>query len=260
MYWKLYLLVREILLIVSCPYFSSGTDIYLGVLVQEHHELYLQLMNKPLKPRHHNLSHYGICMKRNGPLVKVDTMTSERKHRLSKLYARAMNSRVNLPLSVAIKNQLLLSDHLLHVGDRVLDPEAGIDLVFLRKVLVRNLESFERFVNVIPFDADLSVSTVRSVTICGTKYCVGMVIVVNIAELYPTFAKIVHIMSDNGSHFGFVLNVKHSVMYHDHFGAFEVEDTGVFMYLSHQDFISYLPLWERLSVDGKKFISLRVSL
>ncbi|KAJ1521808.1 hypothetical protein ONE63_003443 [Megalurothrips usitatus] len=39
--WKLYLIIREIVDIVTAPYFQDGVDIYLGALVQEHHELYL---------------------------------------------------------------------------------------------------------------------------------------------------------------------------------------------------------------------------
>ena len=57
--WKLYQIVREIVEILTCPFVEEGIDVYLSVLVQEHHE---HEYFGALKPKHHFLLHYAYLM------------------------------------------------------------------------------------------------------------------------------------------------------------------------------------------------------
>lgn len=53
--WNLYLNLRHIVDLVTAPSFQKHCEILLDVLIQEHHEMYLQLFGEPLKPKHHHM-------------------------------------------------------------------------------------------------------------------------------------------------------------------------------------------------------------
>ncbi|KAJ1524637.1 hypothetical protein ONE63_011121 [Megalurothrips usitatus] len=147
--WKLYLIIREIVDIVTAPYFQDGVDIYLGALVQEHHELYL-LFFGTLKPKHHFMTHMAGLMKRNGPLILCSSLMCERNHRKGKLYGKACNSRVNWPFSVAVKYQLSLCERLMRKDDHCsrLIATSGVSQICVQN-LVNNYHDIADF---LPYD------------------------------------------------------------------------------------------------------------
>lgn len=252
--WEFYLVLREITEIVSAHYHVPGTDVYLGNLIQEHHEQYVALFG-PLKPKHHFTSHAAQQMRINGPLSRLDTLTSERKHRQGKLYARAMNSRINPPLSISIKLQLELSEHLLHLNGAPHESPQGV-----KKCRVQQLPNFQQYINFLPFHVGEVISTAKSVSSHGTVYKKNMIVVVSVHETYPTFGKIVCIIQD-GVQYKFVINVLRTVCYQRHFCAYEVENSDHYIYVSQSDFISYVPLWARLSVmNGATMVALKCAV
>ncbi|KAE8737756.1 hypothetical protein FOCC_FOCC016777 [Frankliniella occidentalis] len=85
--WRLYLRMREILDIIMCPVVLPRVINYFGTVVQEHHELSIQYFGD-VKPKFHNLLHYGQLMKNNGPLVLIDAMPCERQHLIGKRYSK----------------------------------------------------------------------------------------------------------------------------------------------------------------------------
>ncbi|KAE8742016.1 hypothetical protein FOCC_FOCC012457, partial [Frankliniella occidentalis] len=91
-------LTRAKLMSESCP-FSAAEMLcfthYLG-----------ELFNEPLEPKQHHMLHYRSIMLRAGPLVNLWCMRFESKQRELKDYVLITNSRIKLPLTVLIKNQL----------------------------------------------------------------------------------------------------------------------------------------------------------
>ena len=79
-------------------------------LVSEHHTLYIELYGFTLKPKHHFMVHYALIMENVGSLGHLWTMRLDGKHRPSKIYARLTYNRKDLCYSIALKNQLQLSD------------------------------------------------------------------------------------------------------------------------------------------------------
>lgn len=254
--WEFYGIVHEILLLVYSPHYIVGTELYLDSLIRQHNELYVSLFHTNLKPKHHIMMHYKTLYQKSGPLVHISTLTSERKHRLGKLYMHAMNSRINPPLSIAVKLQLEMCEYLANFKE----PKSVSH--GLRQCAVGTLHNYCFFGNLLNIDAHIVVSVVQSVNILGTYYNVGMVVVVRYSDLYPVFGTIAHILLDNQNVI-FIIKMKETVDYHSHYCSYEVKDTNVFIRLSQVQFASYLPLWQRaIDINGEicDVVSLRCSL
>ncbi|KAJ1528952.1 hypothetical protein ONE63_007320 [Megalurothrips usitatus] len=252
--WHFYLILREIIEITTAHYFVPGTEIYLSNLIHEHHELYVELFGLTLKPVHHFMSHFPDIMRKNGPLAELSTLTSERNHRQGKLYARAMNSRVNPALSVAVKLQLELSEYFLGLDGSSHDKPYGV-----KQCNLQHLPRFNEFTHLLPYNVGDLVSIAKSVTIYGTMYKIRMVLVLNVNDVYPTFGEIMYIIRED-LQFKFVINVKNTVAYRRHFCAFAIEDTQQFVYLTHSQFASFVPLWQIRLADGTVMVSLRCAV
>jgi hypothetical protein len=123
--WLYYLTLREILDFVSAPKVDTAALNYLKVLISEHHELYISLFKANLKPKHHFMLHYPMILLLNGPLMHVSSMRFESFHRLSRQASHAMNSRVNLILTLSIKLQLKLCARLMTRKPLIAPPEFG---------------------------------------------------------------------------------------------------------------------------------------
>lgn len=69
--WKRYILLNKILNMVTSNCIGPECPIILRQLIDEHHQLYLKLMNTNLKPKHHHLLHYPFIMEQVGPLINI---------------------------------------------------------------------------------------------------------------------------------------------------------------------------------------------
>lgn len=63
--------------------------------------MYLFLFNSSLKPKHHFLLHYANIVTKIGPLMYLSCMRFEAKHKEFKKNATNVQSRRNLPLTLA---------------------------------------------------------------------------------------------------------------------------------------------------------------
>lgn len=253
--WRFYLIVREIVEIVTCPYFVKGTDLYLRTLIQEHHEMYVEITGENLKPKHHRMLYFPEILRRNGPLVDVTALLSERKHRMGKMYAHIMNSRIDLPLSVSIKVQLQLCYQLMSFECEPCSVFTGV-----KKSLITCLESYQQFHALLPFNLLDTISTAQCVEINGTSYRKGMVVVLGLNDMLPEFGGIAHIVLQNDA-VKFVIRKKITIDYRNHFCTYAVKDTNEFVYLSQSDFLSHVPLWQRTAVDdGEPVVSMKFAL
>lgn len=107
--WDLYILLHQILQILLDTIFSTDTLSHLTVLIQEHHELFCELFETPLKPKHHFLLHYPTIISKVGPLRYLWSMRFEGFHKILKSTANSVTSRKNILLTLAKKQQLRFS-------------------------------------------------------------------------------------------------------------------------------------------------------
>ena len=110
-FYALYLRLHDIMSIVHAKHAPRDAGVLLSVAVKEHNQQYMKLTKKTLKPKHHLLEHYGGqkgrgLLSKLGPFGCLSTIRYEAKHRLLSLTANTCMSRVNLPKTVAIKQQL----------------------------------------------------------------------------------------------------------------------------------------------------------
>lgn len=104
-YWKLYLILRQIIGIVTAPMFHKADIRQLRCLIKQHNDTYIQLFG-PLKPKMHFMVHIPEVMLDNGPLIHIWSMPYERKNRVLKEMAVSTRSHRNVPLTISIRNQL----------------------------------------------------------------------------------------------------------------------------------------------------------
>lgn len=80
----------------------------IGSLIHRHHELYIQLFDKNLKPKHHFMTHYASVIKIVGPLKHIWSMRLEAFHKILKNISNATASRKNIALTIPKKTSLCL--------------------------------------------------------------------------------------------------------------------------------------------------------
>lgn len=80
--WEVFLLLKQIVSVVTSRTIQESTPKLLKSLIEEHHSLYLKVFNsQTLKPKHHIITHYPEIMTRVGPLNNISSMRFEAKHR-----------------------------------------------------------------------------------------------------------------------------------------------------------------------------------
>jgi len=107
--WQVYTILRQIVDIVFSKTIKFNDINLLKVLISEHHELYMQVFNTHLKPKHHHMIHYPMIIQKCGPLSMMWSMRFEAKHKQFKDAANSTSSRKNVLYTLALKHQLHLS-------------------------------------------------------------------------------------------------------------------------------------------------------
>lgn len=101
--WLFYLKLLEIIEVVMSYSFSEDTLVLLDFLVSEHHEMYMQLFQESLKPKHHFMLHYSRIIRAAGPPRFYSSIRFEAKH---KEYKANIVNRKNVPMTLSIRNQM----------------------------------------------------------------------------------------------------------------------------------------------------------
>lgn len=114
--WQLYTTLCKINDITFARKYRIGTADYLNTLVVEHHELYLRIcklcpkyQKEILKPKYHNFDHLAEKMESKGPVRSFWAMRFEAKHNDVKTIASLSKSRIDVTLSIAIRQQFQLA-------------------------------------------------------------------------------------------------------------------------------------------------------
>lgn len=198
-FWELFLLLKKIISLSSSQVTNPSTCTLLKSVIEEHHNLYLELFNESFKPKHHLITHYPEVMLNIGPLRGISAIRFEAKHRHFKRIAAATSSRVNITLTIAKKNQLQLSERLL---------------------------SRRGFPETIIFGPVIDVDCFMWVKVNGIKYIVKKtVLLTNVDEPLPQFSRFETIERDENNELLFSLKIMENIGYYFHVDAFEIKES-----------------------------------
>lgn len=91
---------------------------------------YTEIFKDTLKPKHHLLIHYCNIFKNSRPLKFLWSYRFESKHRELKTYTKNITSRVQIPVSLAIKYSMNFADFILNFnGNNIWTPASTSSLV-----------------------------------------------------------------------------------------------------------------------------------
>lgn len=216
--WKFYLLLREILDLVTTDNVTNDVTNRLSNAITKHNMLYQSLFSDTLKPKHHLLVHYVMVMQKIGPLKNISSMRYESKHRQFKLSANVIASRRNVTKSLAIKHQLKLCYRLLN------------KLGFYDKIKI-NCSDIDIYAEdestlcyqVVPKDFIIK-SIVKWVAVGSTKIKLNSTILIDITDnMIPKFGVVEKILVSNSMQVGFLCKDLKTDIFQEHMHAFEVK-------------------------------------
>lgn len=101
--WSFFLLFLNIVDILMSYNFTENILDHLKLLIKEHNSQFIKLFKDTLKPKYHILTHYPFIIRQSGPPRLFWSMRYESKHREIKTYARVINSRKNITLTICKK-------------------------------------------------------------------------------------------------------------------------------------------------------------
>lgn len=236
-YWKLFLLLKEILSLTLSKYIQPGVSILLKSLITEHHSLFLKLCNVTLKPKHHLMLHYSDIMEQIGPLSSIWCMRFEAKHRTLKQASNVVASRKNICKTLSLKQQLNFCWRM--VNHKGFDNSLKIG----SRKQIENLEQhlYVNF-NILKFPESFKTSctSVEWISIFGTNYKVNYILVVDYDEL-PVFGIIKQIFI-NGTDILYIYQKLDIVLFDEHLCSFLVTHTEKFDLIFQSNLPEHTPL------------------
>ncbi|XP_070168784.1 uncharacterized protein [Polyergus mexicanus] len=103
--WKFYLILRDIIEIISCRQMQKKIIKILKERIIEHHRLYVILFNDTLKPKHHHMVRYPSILPQSGALVNLACDRFEANHQPAVQDVKATLSRKNIAYTLALKQK-----------------------------------------------------------------------------------------------------------------------------------------------------------
>lgn len=252
--WRLYIILAEIIDIVTAPNVRRQLTEYLSTLIAEHHELYCIVSNTNLKPKHHFMVHYPRIMNLTGPLINVWSMRLEGKHRsVIKRVADNMSCRKNLPLSIARRYALACCAR--NLSKRGFPSNITYHPNERRLV---NCDNFELFQNILPPELEHSV-IVKEAVISGTCYKPNMIFVINYEEDLPTFGTLCWIVKSQNvqEHPLFLLSGLRTIGFNEHLHAYEIRPSPEWFLVEYRELVSFYPSIVHVGSDGNTYIVFR---
>lgn len=104
-HWILYKHLRGLVGLLSKPDLDKGEIQEIASLVEKHNLLFFKLFGK-LKPKMHILIHYPRVIKAFGPVIHYSSLKFEQHNKILKEFVTGTSSNIQLPLTVATRNQL----------------------------------------------------------------------------------------------------------------------------------------------------------
>lgn len=206
MHWKLYILLRKLIGILTSPRLTRGEIVNLREIIQKHNALYIHLFGS-LKPKMHFLLHYPTIMLLNGPVIHYSTLMFERKNKALKEMSLCTTSNINLPHTIAVRHQLQQCYNKEFCqnfkSDLILGPVKNVNEVLQTKRLITDIPE------------NTIVTSLKYIEIIGKHFSEGTVLVTKIAEDNPMFGIIKNIFMWNTNIF---FQIKEfDTLYFDHY-------------------------------------------
>lgn len=247
--WSLYLLLRQILCIVTLKALNTQTIDLLETLITEYLTLHIKLFPNSLKSKHHNLIHYPRIMRKYGPLKYMSCIRFEAKHKEIKENSKICKTRINPSFTLALRHQLQLCY-------RFLDNEGLADHISLGAVIskLHLINNYERFKKLLPCDTFKDYDVVKWIILNGVKYYIDAVICVNNNSVNFVFGKVKYIIINTSKSIFFLYNKLITVSYHGHLCAFEIIETQEWGFMSHKDLLDCEIYYAHVTTDKKSYV------
>lgn len=236
--WQVLMDLKDIVELVVSPVHTDESISYLEMKISEHRQRYQELFpDVKLLPKHHFLEHYPEMVKSFGPLVHLWTMRFEAKHSFFKQVTRHTNCFKNVPRSLAVKHQLMISYHLKsshEKGTLEVSTASPVPLDVLQTEVAQMIK--DKYPNV------SEVHIAKSVSSKGMNFRNGMILAHDTTSGLPDFGEIVQICVVQET-LCFILR-RLCGWYREHFRAFElsVSPTREMLFLEHGDLADGYPL------------------
>lgn len=231
--------------LICAPAISTGQIAYLRVLIDEYLHFRKQAFpDKPLKPKHHYVSHYPELIIHFGPLIRLWTLRFESKHTYFKQCARKLHNFKNLCLTLAERHQL--PQAYLTAGD-----------LFPPTVVVEKAAAF--FPNDYNNTIKQSVSSydfgpentliAHEATVKGTKYKKNMHVIIDESSRGLMIGKIIVVLIHNNSEVYYVTEKREALLLHDLgvYGFTPIQ--GCYCCVKQDNLVDYYPLPEYILCD-----------
>lgn len=256
-FWQLYILLRQIIQIVTLKSIQPGYILLLKTLITEHHELYLKLFQTNLKPKYHHLLHYPYIMSKVGPLSHLWSMRYESKHRKSKLTAHSITSRKNISYSLSVKHQLRLAYRLLSKSNTLSSSLESSNIGKIIEMSSNEIENIKKKILNQALNLNSTVSFVSWVQVKGTHYTTKqrMIIIIDIKDM-PIFIKIKYIFFIQQCNVPFLIGQCISTLgFNEHLQAYEIKNCDDLLCISFDNLIQQSPCVSSTFPDGSTYIS-----
>ncbi|XP_035987597.1 uncharacterized protein LOC118560568 [Fundulus heteroclitus] len=240
-YWRVILLLIQIVNTVCSPVITDGMTYFLKHLISDHHKLFKSVFtDKKLIPKHHLMIHYPRCIRKIGPLIHVWCMRFEGKH---DLFKKSVKNFKNVTKILVKKHQRQLAFHWEKFYFQRFQFGPLKDYPTNELNCTEVLRSCPRL-NV------QCVSTTSWVKNFGTQYRIGMFVCTSTENEMPVFQKIVNIIVNNDE--AFLLTTKVTTEFFDeHLSAFKIDIVeDVFAVICVSDLIYYQPYDRQFSADN----------
>ncbi|XP_030601542.1 uncharacterized protein LOC115791568 [Archocentrus centrarchus] len=184
-YWRVILLLIQIVNIVFSPKITDGMTYFLKHLISDHHKLFKSVFtDKKLIPKHHLMIHYPRCIRKIGPLIHVWCMRFEGKHNFFK---KSVKNFKNITKTLVKKHQRQLAFHWENFYFQ------RFQFGPLKDYPISELD-FSEVLRSCPRLNVPCVSTASWVKNFGTEYHIGMIVCTSTENEMPVFQKIVNII------------------------------------------------------------------
>lgn len=252
-FWKLYLLLKEIIEFIFSKSVSQESASAFKILVEEHHNQYMKCSKQHLKPKHHNLIHYARVMMQCGPLVSLSVIRLEGFHKTLKKISNVVMSRKNIALSIATRYQFIFCYRLMAKESILPNIQIGSGNI----INISEHHHFNNFVLSLSNDVSYNACFVTNwVNYKGTRYQPKMVLICGVDESScPIFAEIQFIVIYDNSPL-FICSSLINIGLNCNIGGFEVERSEKWLSIKYKDLLNPFPLFVYTMGNGERYIIL----
>lgn len=249
--WHVLLDLKDIVELAVARFHTDDTIAYLECKITEHRQKYTELFpGILLRPKHHFVEHYPELIKRYGPLVGQWTMRFEAKHSFFKQVSRHTKCFKNVPLSLAVKHQLMISYYLRPCS--LQKPDFETHDVTTVSVDVLTQAAVERIKLKYPSVSEVHLT--KSVISKGVEFRNGMIVAQGSTSGLPDFCEILQICLVQ-ERLCFIAR-KLSSWYREHYRAFEIHETRDITLLEIGDLPDLYPL-AAYSIESMRMVTLK---